>query len=236
MTTIRCRRCSAEGSGPFCSQCGDEFNQQNESALTTLLNAFFRASAWGAFFRIYWRILRRPTAHTIEIFEERHFQDVLKFFETAILISTLITIATLLRVDNNFLQQVLYPTYLLVVSAGSIYIFYWLAKRQSEVERSTREVLTLYMLQVGFVAPPYFGAFLIQWYVSFPAGAALTAAMGIPTLVYAIRIWRYFWRISAWRLLAYIATAGILPGALGYPDPGSPRLRPFQRPVPRSVP
>lgn len=234
--SMPCPRCGAEADGRFCTRCGERLDEgHRESAILTLLNTLVRLDSWRSFFRIYWKILRRPVVNTVELFEEGDFQAIRGYFEIATIFVILSFSTTFVRGGGNLAQEVVLPLYLIVTAAGFPVIFRWFGRRASRVPRTDHEILSMYFLQTGFGGPLGALIYLLQWYVS-PFFVFSFVPLGIFGLIYITKIWTYFWRIGAGRVMFYQMMASIIPAPLslalliplGYhpwePDPTSRRL------------
>lgn len=209
MTETRCPNCGTESAGGVCERCQPDHSQRENFAVT-LFTTFLHLREWRIFFRTFFRILRSPTRHTIEIFEEGDSASTLKFFEIAVLLSTL-TIFTIFAGGNNFVQEFIFPLYYVAMAVIFIYVLFWLARRKSNIERTTREVFHLYMLQVGFSSLLIFGCLLLAEYAHI-FFIFLLPFLTISVFIYSVRIWKYFWRLSTRRTLFYIFNSSVIPG------------------------
>ncbi|CAO5185850.1 membrane hypothetical protein [Frankia sp. AiPs1] len=218
-----CPECGEQGEGQFCARCGAEFGREQNGVLA-VLNVLLRLPAWRTFLRAWWRMARRPVGHTIDIFEERNFRAAMEILEIIILISSLGLAGTFLRL-SNLEQEFILPIYFAVNLAGISVVFSWLARRRSRVQRSSREILTMFILASAFSTPFALLLEILLWFGtpwSRILVVAVSSVLGVPAWIYMVRLWKYFWRLGAGSVVAFLVLASII-GQI----PGTALLIPF---------
>ncbi len=215
MTDITCSQCGTVGSGRFCAQCGAALGHE-DNGLLAVLNLLLRLDAWKTYFRTLLRIAPSPVLRTIEIFEEGDFQATLRILEISFLLAGLSLLGISLN-GNDLTQEFLFPVYYAASISLTTFLFYRLARRRSQVQRTPREVLMMLILESTILVPFAAAIYPVIWYAP-PAGRTaasfVLAAGSIAFTVYVIRLWKYFWRLSGKRIFCYIMFTGLPSSAL----------------------
>lgn len=208
-----CPNCGAPAQGKFCSECGAPLSEGAANAYLLFVDSFFKVGDLRRYIGMYGRILRSPTAATLDLFASCKLPDALRFLEYSVGILVLLFLSRILVAPGDLLSGFLTNVYFVLAQSVGLLLHYRLAVIWVK-GHSFAEFMRLAAIFYGFTLP-ISGVLQAISLANRAAGSLLFIALTVPLLVYAVRVWKRFWGLSGWAvfpLLFFSSLAGLLVG------------------------
>ncbi len=211
--TDKCSSCGAPARGKFCSECGAALAEEPAHPYLLFVDSFFKVGELRRFVGLYWRILRSPTAATLEMFESCSLPDALRFLEYSVGILILLFISRLIAVPgSDLLSGLAANAYFVLAQSVGLLLHYRLAVNRTRPRRSFAEFMRLAAIFYGFTLP-ISGVLQAVSLAHRTAGSVLFVLLTLPLLIYAVRVWRRFWGLPTWAVFLLLFCSSLI-GAL----------------------
>lgn len=212
-TQVKCQNCGAPGNGKFCSACGAPLTGKPANSYLLFVDSFFEISDLREYLETYWRILCSPVRATIWLFETSTFRDALRFLQYGAAVLILLFISRIIAVQaSNLVSELLVSTYFVLAQSIAFFLHYQMGRLMSKRGRSFDEFMRLTCIFFGFTLP-ISGVVQSVSLANRTVASILIILLTVPLLVYAVRVWRYFWRLPAGVVFLFLFLSA-LPGAL----------------------
>jgi hypothetical protein len=208
---IRCTACGALDTGRFCSNCGFELQPGNTATYRSFAETFLKLSARKRYLVTYFHLLRSPTKNTLALAEHVDPRLAFAFLEVGAFVYALTALSRVLSFRSGIVGALVTPVSFALTWSISLSATYWLARRKSPRNRSSREYLTLASLYLGFSLPATGIAEFLQ-IVRPTLGLVVFLVLLGPISIYTIRLWKRFWGLSGRRVFGYLFAGSLLGG------------------------
>lgn len=213
MTPPHCPRCSARAQGKFCSECGASLTERPANVYLLFIDSYFKLGELRRYAGMYWRILRSPTPATLDLFEQAALQDALRFLEYSVGLLILLFLSQLIVVPgSSVLTGLATNVYFVLAQSVGLVLHYWLAALWVKPRRSFTDFMRLAGFFYGFTLP-ISAVLQAIGLANRTASSVLFIVVTIPLLVYAIKVWRRFWKLPGWVVFLLLFCSSLV-GAL----------------------